>query len=81
MNQRADVLAELRGWALPRLREWRRARLLTQQELSTKAGVGRDTINAIERGHQGARGDTIRKLAEALGVDPAELLAPPEPAP
>jgi transcriptional regulator with XRE-family HTH domain len=58
---------------LPRLREWRERRALTQDELAQKAEVSRGTVNRIEQGHE-AFPPTVRKLAQALGVDPGELI-------
>jgi hypothetical protein len=36
--------------------------------------VHRNQISVYERGVSGAHPDTIRKLADALGVEPSELL-------
>jgi transcriptional regulator with XRE-family HTH domain len=58
------------------LRETRKRAMLTQQELAERSGVGVTTIVRIERDQVEPQGRTIRKLAEALGVDPAELLKP-----
>ena len=44
------------------------------RELEEKSGVSYNTIWRIEDGRQGAHPRTIRKLAEALGVDPKELI-------
>lgn len=55
------------------LRALREVRALTQEELAAKAGVARGTVNRLEQGHD-AYPPTIRKLAEALGVEPAELM-------
>ena len=55
------------------LKHWRQRRLLTQEELAQRSGVGVATIARIEAG-QGARLSTLRKLAEALQVTPEELL-------
>jgi DNA-binding XRE family transcriptional regulator len=69
-----------RGTALPRLRAVRIARLLTQQELARAAGVGFTTVNRLERGDTPAELRTVRKLAAALGVEPAALgVEPVEP--
>ena len=57
-----------------RLKEWRERRLLTQRELAERVGVTQGTINRIERGVHRPRLATVRRLAEALGVDPDELV-------
>jgi transcriptional regulator with XRE-family HTH domain len=49
-------------------------RLLTQEELAEKAGVSPSTIVNIERDQTVPHFRTIRKLAEALDVDPTSLL-------
>lgn len=56
------------------LRRLRREQALSQQELADLAGTTQETISRLERGHNAARGHTIRKLAEALGVKPKELI-------
>ncbi len=58
----------------PRLRRIRRERALSQRELSRVTGVAFDTISRLETGKQQAQPRTIRKLAEALSVDPASLV-------
>jgi transcriptional regulator with XRE-family HTH domain len=57
-----------------RLRELRRERALALRELGELSGVSLQTIWRIEAGRQGAHPRTIRKLAQALGVQPAELV-------
>jgi transcriptional regulator with XRE-family HTH domain len=52
----------------------RTKRLLTQDELAEKAGVSQSTIANIERNNAEPQFRTIRKLAEALDVDPATLI-------
>ena len=47
---------------------------MSQQELAERAGTTQETISRLERGHTAARGRTLRKLAEALGVEPRELI-------
>jgi transcriptional regulator with XRE-family HTH domain len=59
---------------MARLRELRRRRVLTLEELAEKAGVGRNTIWRLEHGVMGAQPRTIRKLAKALEVEPEELV-------
>jgi transcriptional regulator with XRE-family HTH domain len=57
-----------------RLKELRRERVLSLRELEERSGVSYNTIWRIEDGRQGAHPRTVRKLAEALGVQPSELL-------
>jgi transcriptional regulator with XRE-family HTH domain len=59
---------------MARLRELRRRRVLTLEELAEKAGVGRNTIWRLEHGVMGAQPRTIRKLAKALNVEPEVLV-------
>lgn len=56
------------------LKKVRTRRLLTQEELAERAGVSAATIVNVERNNQEPHFRTIRKVAKALGVDPAELL-------
>jgi transcriptional regulator with XRE-family HTH domain len=56
------------------LKWWRRARGLTQEELSQRSGVSRETISRIETGkHLEPEVITLVKLAEALDVHVFEL--------
>ena len=61
-----------------RLRQLRREQALSQQELANLAGTTQETISRLERGHNAARGHTIRRLSEVLGVKPKELIKEPE---
>ena len=56
----------------PRLLYWRQYRALTIRELATKAGVAYRTVWRLENGYP-AEARTVRKLAEALGVEPHQL--------
>jgi DNA-binding XRE family transcriptional regulator len=51
----------------------RRSRLMSTRELSRQANVARKTINDIELGRVTPALFTIRKLCEALNVDPMEV--------
>ena len=58
-----------------RVKELRRALLLSQRELAQLAGVVTETVNRIERQPDRTfRPDTVRRLARVLGVDPHELM-------
>lgn len=63
---------------IPRLREWREARALTQVELAERAGVSSRSIAGYEAG-AGARPPTVRKLADALGVEVGDLFPLEQP--
>ena len=59
-----------------KLQNARLAKFWSRDELANESGIHRDHIGRLERGYEGeSRPPTIRKLAEALGVDPNELLA------
>jgi hypothetical protein len=64
---------------VPSLRYWRTKRALLQRELAERAGINRDTVRRAEDPDQprAIRLDIVRKLAGALGIDPAELQANP----
>jgi len=49
-------------------------RALTLRALAERSGVSYDTINKLELGQRLARLSTIRKVANALNVDPRELM-------
>lgn len=55
------------------LRELRRRRGLSQKDLAKKSGIGQDSISGIESGRHEARPSTLRRLAEALGVEVEDL--------
>ena len=56
------------------IRVLRRKKGWTQRDLAQAAGVTHTTIVRLERGQHEPNITTIRKVAEALGVSPAELL-------
>jgi DNA-binding Xre family transcriptional regulator len=61
---------------LPALRHWRVVRALGQDELAEHAGVHPTSVQRGEAG-QPLRLATIRRLAAALDVEPAELMRQP----
>jgi transcriptional regulator with XRE-family HTH domain len=66
-----QVLMEVDGQKLRRLR---RQRLWLIGDLAEMSGVHRNVISKLENNRGGAYPETIRKLAEALGVKPQELV-------
>ena len=57
---------------IPRLREWRETRALSQVELAELADLSSRSVAGYEAG-AGARPATVRRLAEALGVEVTDL--------
>jgi transcriptional regulator with XRE-family HTH domain len=57
-----------------KVRHLRERRSLSLRELSDLSGVNYNAIWRIEVGRTGAQPRTVRRLAEALGVEPHELM-------
>lgn len=55
------------------LEQHRRRRMMTQRALAKAARCGQQTIVSIERGRRLTRFDTMRRIAAALEVEPAEV--------
>ena len=58
-----------------KIRELRRAKGLSQEELAFRAGIHRNYLGGIERGERNPALDNIAAIAEALGIDISELFA------
>ena len=56
------------------LREARLRRRMSQQSLADSAGVARVTVSQIELGKSGPRPHIARRLADALGFQPSEIV-------
>lgn len=63
------------------IRRLRRARELSQEALAAMAGVNPKHLSEIERANKDPRATTVIRLAEALGLTPAELYAHTEETP
>ncbi len=57
-----------------RLRAMRIREALTQEQLADRAGVTAATVARAERNERQPHMTTLRKLADALGVHPSELI-------
>ncbi len=68
---RTQALVKVDG---EKIRKLRNRRVWLIGDLADKSGVHRNTISKLENDRGGAYPDTIRALAEALDVDPAELI-------
>ena len=56
------------------LRRKRHDRHMTQEELAERAGLSARYLGAIERGDVSASVTVLGQIAEALGVEPGDLL-------
>jgi transcriptional regulator with XRE-family HTH domain len=56
------------------LRRKRHDQQMTQEELAERAGLSTRYVGAIERGDVSASVTVLGQIAEALGVEPGELL-------
>jgi len=80
MAERKGAKLATIGAVMPRidrkkLRDLREKRFLSHRELAKDAGVSPTTVLNLETNEEVApQRRTIRKLAKALGVDPAELV-------
>ncbi len=61
---------------LSRLKALRERKALTQQELAEKAGLSRLTITRLEGSDGQPHPTTVRKIADALAVEPDDLMEP-----
>ena len=61
--------------ALNRIKEIRKSKGITQSSLALSAGVSQPYINDLENNRRGAKPDTMKRIAEALGVPVDDLEA------
>ncbi|MGY4386289.1 transcriptional regulator with XRE-family HTH domain [Pedobacter sp. UYP24] len=57
-----------------RIKELRARKGMSQEELAEKSQLSLRTVQRIEGGETEPRGDTLQRLAEALGITPDELI-------
>jgi transcriptional regulator with XRE-family HTH domain len=67
---------ELREIFATNLRRLRHQKKLSQEALAHEARIDRTYVSALERGLYSASLDTIADVANALDVEPYELLRP-----
>lgn len=67
---------DLRKRLAANLRTLRGAQGLSQEALADAAGIHRTFVSQVERELKNVSLDSIRKLSNALGVDPVELFHP-----
>lgn len=56
------------------LRRLRHAKGMTQEELAERAGLSARYVGAIERANKSASVSVIGRIADALEIEPAELI-------
>jgi transcriptional regulator with XRE-family HTH domain len=61
------------------VRTLRQIRKLSQEQLADRAGIHRTQLAAVERGRRNLTLKSLERLADALDVEPAELLKEPPP--
>ncbi|MGF6787360.1 helix-turn-helix domain-containing protein [Paraburkholderia sp. 35.1] len=74
-----DVEPWLRQRIAANVRRKRLAKGLSQEQLSVNCGMHRTYISQIERAANNLTIDNLQRIAEALGIDPQELLSNPVP--
>jgi transcriptional regulator with XRE-family HTH domain len=75
---RTPEAAEWLRWFGERLRQVRLRQGVSQLQLSASAVLSQSFVSDVEQGRRNVSLVTIRRLADALNVDPRELLAPVE---
>lgn len=71
---------KLRGVVARNLRRLRNNSGLSQEDLADRAQINRNYVGMLEREEHSATVDMLEKLAEVLGVDPAEFFRRDDPA-
>ncbi len=66
------VKANVRGETLAKA--WREYFKLTQKELAEKAGMKQSALARLENGNSKPRNSTLKKIAEALGIELDQLI-------
>lgn len=57
------------------IREQRKRAQLSQMTLAERAGLSLDQVGHVERGRRNLSMGALERVAQALGVDPAELFS------
>jgi transcriptional regulator with XRE-family HTH domain len=64
----------LRATLARNLRQLRQARGLSQEEIAARADITANYVSCLEREEYAASIDVVERLADALDVEPIELL-------
>jgi transcriptional regulator with XRE-family HTH domain len=68
------VVMDLKEVMAINLRRLRHAKEMTQEELAERAGLSARYVGAIERANKSASVSVLGRIADALEVEPAELI-------
>ena len=60
------------------LKEWREHLGLTQERVAERLGTNKGQVSKLERGEQRMNDNWIAGFADAIGIDPADLLRDPK---
>ena len=71
------VSMDLKDAMATNVRRARHARGFTQEELADRAGLSARYLGSVERGHVSASVTVLGKVADALRLDPCELIRAP----
>jgi transcriptional regulator with XRE-family HTH domain len=74
----AITFMDLKKAMATNVRRARHATELTQEELADRAGLSARYLGSIERGKVSASVTVLGRLAQALRVDPCELIRAPQ---
>lgn len=69
-------MEDWRGRFGKRVRSLRQSRALTQEQLALEVGIDLTYLGGIERGRRNPTLLVIVRIAEAMNVEPADLLRP-----
>jgi transcriptional regulator with XRE-family HTH domain len=73
-RRKEEARCRNKGTFLPHLRAIRTSRHLSQERLSKRSDVSRETVYRLEGDKRGELPDTVWKFARSLGVSPQELV-------
>ena len=71
-------ITELNEIYIQNIKQFRKSNDLSQETLSEKAGISPSFLSDIENGKKWGSFETLVSLANALEVEPYELLLPPQ---
>lgn len=66
-------MSNLKNKVGQRIKELRRKKDITQEQLAEKAGISVDFISLVERGRNAPSLESLEKIAKALGAEVKEL--------